>query len=257
MTPLTRKRSRAKIPRHGALTQASARCDISQVTPSATHASPTDDEQLSILDISQVTNPEQREAGAVARFRQADPEGWTVAGTVSRGPKGLVISHLEIWPGRPTDPPSGSVTSRLLQSVRVGKILAAAQAWIDVTAEPGLDAFVGHVAMQPKEPARPGRAPLTDKLLREVAEAYIEETRPGKPRGAVRRLAAQFDKPFPTVSRWVARSRETGWLGPASQGREGGEPGPLLREAYAAEFHDEMESDFRSERGSAESEDPR
>jgi transposase len=77
----------------------------------------------------------------------------------------------------------------------------------------------------------PGRAPLTDDLLRRVAVAYLEETAPGKDRAAVTRVAARFDRPVKTINNWIARARNEGWLGPAAQGRAGADPGPRLLEA--------------------------
>jgi hypothetical protein len=82
-------------------------------------------------------------------------------------------------------------------------------------------------AAAPEKP-QPGRAPLPDALLREVAEGYIAECGPGKPRGAVKRLAQRLGRPETTVARWVARARRDGWLGPGAPGRDVGEPGPRL-----------------------------
>lgn len=216
-------------------------------------------------------SPVYEEAGAVARFEHESGDGWTVAGTVSRGPQGLVISHLEIWPGRPGDPPSASVTSKLLSSVRVGAIIEAVRVWearrklqalvADTTYDPedevirrSLEAILGDgtvgisgssVTIAPAdqvlsenapEKPQPGRAPLPDELLVAVAEGYIVESGPGKPRGAVKRLAQRLGRPEATVSRWVARARKEGWLGPGAPGREVGEPGPKLMAARLEEL---------------------
>lgn len=216
-------------------------------------------------------SPVYEEAGAVARFEHESGDGWTVAGTVSRGPHGLVISHLEIWPGRPGDPPSASVTSKLLSSVRVGAIIEAVRAWeareklqallADTRYDPEdevmsrvMEGFFGGSAVglpgsgvtiapadqvlsenAPEKP-QPGRAPLPDELLATVAEGYIAESGPGKPRGAVKRLAQRLGRPEATVSRWVARARKEGWLGPGASGREVGDPGPKLMAARLEEL---------------------
>lgn len=230
---------------------------------------PSDDMQLQLAEPSQ----EESTAGAVAHFRQDTPDGWTVAGTVSRGPNGHVISHLQVWPGRPDDPPSGSVTTRMLHDIRVGQIINAVRYWemqmkvrsmaARMEYEPG-DERAEHLLTEAfSEPlhapgskvtiktadqilssstpqkSQPGRAPLPDELLRQVAEGYLVESAPGKPRGAVKRLAQQLGRSENTVSRWVSRARKDGWLGPGRQGHEGAEPGPRLTaarsEAEAAE----------------------
>jgi transposase-like protein len=206
-------------------------------------------------------------AGVVARFRHDSDDGWTVAGTVSRGPNGHVISHLEVWPGRPGDAPDGSVTTRMLHDIRVGQIINAVRYWemqrkvrgmaSRMKYEPGderAERLLDEVFREPMhapgskvtirtadeilsagapERAQPGRAPLPDELLRQVAEGYILENAPGKPRGAVKRLAQQLGRSENTVSRWVARARKDGWLGPGRQGHEGAEPGPRLLAARA------------------------
>lgn len=244
------------------LTCCSLQCDIAEVMSTVPTEQPTNMD----LEINP-PSPEETEAGIVARFRHESEDGWTVAGTVSRVPNGHVISHLEIWPGRPGDPPSGSVTSKLLTSIRVGAIIDAVRHWdmqmrlrsmaSRMKYEPGdehAERLLAEVFSRPlSEPgsgvtirtadeiieaapkeSRPGRAPLPDELMRAVAEGYIAESAPGRPRGAVKRLAQQLGRPEATVARWVTRARREGWLGPGASGREIGEPGPRL---LAAQSH--------------------
>lgn len=235
-----------------ALTRRINRCDIATVT------TPNDEMQLTIAEPSK----KESAAGVVARFRHDSEDGWTVAGAVSRGPSGHVISHIEVWPGRPGDAPGGSVTTRMLHEIRVGQIINAVRYWEMRTKvramasrleyEPG-DERAEHLldevfreplyapgskvtirtadeilsASAPEKP-QPGRAPLPDELLREVAEGYLAESAPGKPRGAVKRLAEHLGRSENTVSRWVSKARKDGWLGPGRQGHEGAEPGPRL-----------------------------
>jgi len=240
-----------------ALTCRIARCDIASVT------TPSNDEmQLRLAPPS----PEELAAGAVAHFRHDSEDGWTVAGTVSRGPNGHVISHLEVWPGRPGDAPGGSVTTRTLHDIRVGQIIDAVRYWemsMEVRTmatrmkyEPGderAERLLGEVFREPMyapgskvtiktadeimdsaaKTSQPGRAPLPDELLQQVAEGYLTESAPGKPRGAVKRLAQQLGRSENTVSRWVARARKDEWLGPGRQGHEGASPGPRLLAAWA------------------------
>lgn len=80
----------------------------------------------------------------------------------------------------------------------------------------------------PTQPARSGRQPMSDDFLRSLAVAYLRETTHGKPPGALKRLATEFDRPEETVRTWLARARERGWLGPSRKGRRGAEPGPRL-----------------------------
>jgi hypothetical protein len=241
-----------------ALTRRIQGCDIATVT------TPNDEMQLTLEQPSK----KESAAGAVAHFRHDSEDGWTVAGTVSRGPNGHVISHLQVWPGRPGDAPSGSVTTRMLHDIRVGQIINAVRYWEmqekvrdmasrmeyepgDERAEQLRDEALREPIYAPgskvtirtadeilsasaTEKSQPGRAPLPDDLLREVAEGYLVQSGPGKPRGAVKRLAQQLGRSENTVSRWVARARKDGWLGPGRQGHEGAEPGPRLLAARSS-----------------------
>ncbi len=151
-------------------------------------------------------------------------DGWTASGTIKRTPQGLVVSRLEITP----DEDGPGITMPMLRSVPVREILAEAR-W--------LNALVARhpAARRRGSPDLPtlasppvGRAPITDEFLRRVALDYLDETAPGQPRGAISRLTTKYGKSTPTVSRWVGKARDAGWLGPAVPGREGGEPGPRL-----------------------------
>ncbi|WP_405597603.1 hypothetical protein OG741_13980 [Streptomyces sp. NBC_01410] len=138
------------------------------------------------------------------------------------------------------------MTSRLLRDIPVGEILDAARQWtaMNEIANTGPWAIMINppertadeiiAASTTSDKPSPGRAALPDELLMAVAEGYIAESAPGKPRGAVKRLAAVLKRPEETVSRWVARARKEGWLGPGAAGREGAEPGPRLAAAQAA-----------------------
>ena len=158
----------------------------------------------------------------VARFRCESPDGWAVAGQLSRTWRGLAITSLHVEPWVEVDTEPGHITSSLLRQIPTGGILAAAQAaGISIQDAP---------ASPPKrdEKRQPGRQPLSDDLIRDVALRYLTETGPGKPRGAVQRLAEHYGKPAQTISRWVMRARADGWLGPAVPGREGGAHGRRL-----------------------------
>ncbi|MFD8948545.1 hypothetical protein ACFV0B_06790 [Streptomyces xanthophaeus] len=187
----------------------------------------------------------QKAAGIVGVFTHSSTDG-TTQGAVARSDQGLVISHLAVTPAASGSRP-GSVTARLLRDIPVGRILDSARTWLAVNEMraaaaasgddgPFLMVFGGLptrtadeiIAAHSPAQASPGRVPLPDELLREVAEGYISESAPGRPRGAVKRLAAALERPEDTVSRWVARARREGWLGPGAAGREGAEPGPKL-----------------------------
>lgn len=82
--------------------------------------------------------------------------------------------------------------------------------------------------MQDRQEDNGGRPAITDDLLRQLTEAYLEETADGAPSGPLARVAARFDRPTETIRTWLARARKEGWLAPAVKGRAGGEPGPKL-----------------------------
>ena len=133
----------------------------------------------------------------------------------------MAISRLEV---RPIEGGSG-VTAGMLRSIPVGAILAAHYADLAAVAA----APCAPPPINETRPRRSGRAPLTQELLRDVAVAYIEENAPGKPVGAMKRIATRFGKPEETIRNWVTRARRDGWLGPSVKGRAGAAPGPLLR----------------------------
>ncbi|MFJ3978349.1 hypothetical protein [Streptomyces sp. NPDC090021] len=192
--------------------------------------------------------PTEAEAvrGVVRKFAKGGAD-WRANGDVSRGPQGLVITRLEV---RPHGGAGASVTSRMLRDVPVGAILDDVRYHLAVEELKGTPTvgpitstvFTGQaptrtadqiIASSSPAKSAPGRAALPDELMQAVAEGYIAESAPGKPRGAVKRLAAALERPEATVSSWVAKARKDGWLGPGAAGREGAEPGPRLLQANA------------------------
>lgn len=183
----------------------------------------------------------------VVHFQHDSEEGWSVFGDVTRGPQGLVISRLQI------SPPHGSsgVTAGLLRKIPVGEILTAVRtkaAW-EAAQRAGTRAVLGQEAVpgvfaegDEEVQRRSGRAPLAQDLLRKVAMAYIDENAPGKPSGAMKRIAEEFGKPEQTVRNWVARARRDGWLGPSVKGRTGAEAGPKLLGWVAAAMNNETDA---------------
>ncbi|MFI9170512.1 hypothetical protein [Streptomyces lincolnensis] len=154
---------------------------------------------------------------------------WSASGTVRRAPTGLIIASLQVNASESTQ---SGVTGNLLRKVPVGEILNHVRA--DAAR---LSPAEQEAAPQPERaPRRGGRAALSDDLLRGVAVAYLGETRPDKPAGALQRLSAEFGRPEGTIRTWLARARSEGWLGPSVKGRAGAEPGPLLRDLTAAEY---------------------
>lgn len=174
--------------------------------------------------------PEQRSKGAVVAFTHRGAEGWTASGTITRTFKGLVIQHLEVDPAARNE----SVTAQILRKIPLGEILATAAGSEIVIA------LVGRLLAQqpapepPEDAPRPGRAPLSDDLLQRIAVGYLVEIQAGK--GAVKRLAENEGQSQATISRWLHRARQRGWLAAAAQGREGGEPGPRLLNAAPGAF---------------------
>lgn len=198
--------------------------------------------------VTSFQEPSKAEAsrGVVKKFAKGGTD-WRANGDVSRGPQGLVITRLEV---RPHGETGASVTSRMLRDVPVGAILDDVRyhlAMEELKGTPTVGAitstvFTGQtptrtadeiIAASTPTKAAPGRAALPDELMQAVAEGYIAESAAGKPRGAVKRLAAALDRPEPTVSGWVVKARRDGWLGPGAAGREGAEPGPRLLQANA------------------------
>lgn len=167
--------------------------------------------------------PVDNQGRATARFAYISDEGWGVVGKLVHTGRGPVISELTIS-GSPgvDDDDLQPITSTVLRRIPTGEILASALAVFTGTTD-------FEVVVPEADRRQPGRQPLSDDLLQAVAEAYLRETAPGMPRGAIGRLAEAFDKPSPTISRWVMRARTDGWLGPAIPGREGAEPGPRLK----------------------------
>lgn len=153
---------------------------------------------------------------------------WTVRGVANRSPGGLVISALEVLPAARA---LNGVTAALLRKVPVGVVLNHVRAEVArlSPAEP-------EPSPPSKAPRKGGRAALSDELLRQVAVAYLSETRPDKPTGALQRLAAEFERPEGTIRTWLAKARSAGWLGPGVKGRAGAEPGPRLRDLTPEEY---------------------
>ncbi|WP_331717038.1 hypothetical protein, partial [Rhodococcus qingshengii] len=73
---------------------------------------------------------------------------------------------------------------------------------------------------------RRGRPEISNELLIDIANAYIDEAAVGK--GAIGRLAETFDRPEPTVRDWISAARRRGFLAPTTPGRRGAAPGPNL-----------------------------
>lgn len=166
--------------------------------------------------------PEQRARGAVVGFTHRGAEGWTASGTITRTFKGLVIQHLEVDPAARNE----SVTAQILRKIPLGEILATAAGSEIVIALVGRLLSQQPAVEPPDDTPRPGRAPLPDDLLERITVGYLAELQGGK--GAVKRLAENEDQSPATISRWLHRARQRGWLAAAAQGREGGEPGPRL-----------------------------
>jgi hypothetical protein len=139
-----------------------------------------------------------------------------------------VISRLELK----TEPSSGSgVTGQLLRRIQIGDILHVVRAHVALEAH-----RTSETATEEPSAQRVGPGALSEELLRAVAVSYLAETAPGRPTGAVKRMAKEFGRPDETVRSWIARARKSGWLGPSVRGRAGAEPGPRLRDLTPDEF---------------------
>ncbi|GHF57673.1 hypothetical protein GCM10018783_28800 [Streptomyces griseosporeus] len=169
----------------------------------------------------------------MATFEARPTSGdWLARGDIARGAQGLVISRVEL---QAVDRTGSGITGSLLRRVQVGDILHLARAVVARAAQSSEP--VQSVESPAPRPRRSGgRSALSEDLLRSVAVAYLAETAPGRPAGAVKRMATEFDRPEETVRSWIARARKAGWLGPSVKGRAGAEPGPLLRDLTPEEF---------------------
>ncbi|MFF4356896.1 hypothetical protein [Streptomyces sp. NPDC001604] len=187
------------------------------------------------VQISAFADPDvagkQTEGAVVATFECRPTSGeWLAKGDIARGSQGLVISRVEL---QAHDPAGNGITGSLLRRIQVGDILHLARA---VTARAAQSAETPAPEYPPREARSSGRGALSDELLRSVAVAYLAETAPNRPSGAVKRMAQEFSRPEETVRSWIARARKAGWLGPSVKGRAGAEPGPLLRDMTPEEF---------------------
>lgn len=147
---------------------------------------------------------------------------WGAAGDVVRDRRGLKITRLEIT--CPSGHPSG-LTGSVMRQLPLGRMLDNVRAAIALDSAPRVVQAVP-VPLIPKS----GRVPMTDVVLRAVAEAYLYETSPERPSGATGRMAEEFGRPEETIRTWVGRARKAGWLGPAVKGRAGAEAGPRMFE---------------------------
>ncbi len=141
----------------------------------------------------------------------------TVTGEVTRGPLGFIITRMEI-----SSPSPSGVTRELLRDVPIRDVIAVARS--KAQERQALTTPQSPVSV----PTTSGRTEMTDDLLQRVAIAYLEETAPGRERGAIQRMADRFNRPRGTVQTWIKRARKEGWLAPGPPGRMGAEPGPRL-----------------------------
>ncbi len=171
------------------------------------------------------------DGGIVATFECESPSSeWLATGDVSRKDQGLVISRLEVRPGPNA---AGGVTGGMMQKVPVGQILRHVRAELGPESEVSTTLPDIELARRIREG---GRVSLDDELLRAVAHRYWLYTGPGQPPGAIKRLAADFNRPEETIRTWVAKARREGWLGPSVKGRAGAEPGYKLRYEFEIGF---------------------
>ncbi|MFC8408554.1 hypothetical protein ACFUG9_34065 [Streptomyces griseoincarnatus] len=193
------------------------------------HDGPTEVHISAVADRAAAVDPTEGTVVATFECRPTSDE-WLATGDITRGSQGLVISRLEL---QSQDPAGNGITASLLRRMQIGDILHTARA---VTARAAQSDDAPAMEYPPRRTRSGGRSALSDELLRSVAVSYLGETAPGRPAGAVKRMAKEFDRPEETVRSWIARARKAGWLGPSVKGRAGAEPGPLLRDLTPEEF---------------------
>lgn len=159
-----------------------------------------------------------------------------VAGNARMVGTTVQLTRLEVRPLHP----DGAIGAAHVKNLPIGRIVSSLQTLltIDEARSERTQQSPPKPADQPEEPKRPrrgGRPPITDELLRELAEVYLAETAAGKPARSLDRIAERFGRPTETIRTWLSRARKDGWLAPAVKGRAGGEPGPKLLMARLAE----------------------
>lgn len=169
---------------------------------------------------------------------------WRIRWVFARQPTGMVVRSMSIE-AVPDATPTGGITAGILRALSPAKISAqAGQAFTEPKSSSDSQAervarllatfrrdeiSRAHPASARAEHSGPGRPPLPDELLREVALAYIDEVKGG--RGIYRRLSQRFGRPEETIRDWIRISRREGFLAPAAKrGARSAEPGPRLRE---------------------------
>ena len=177
--------------RAGVLTYCCACCDARQVTNPETPTPADNPDEVFIRANVDLRAARSQDEGVVATFEcRPRNDEWEVVGDVARNEQGLVISRLELTA---KDLSGSGVTGGLLRRIQVSDILHVARAHVAlaVHGETGAPVF-------PETSGKSrsgGRSALRDELLRSVAVAYLAETAPGRPTGAVKRMAQEFDRP--------------------------------------------------------------
>lgn len=156
--------------------------------------------------------------------------------------------------------PPALITSDILRRIPLGDIVARAQRWLaddswrteGIRSYPGPDLKPYDLTDQQRRaletstnsvPRRRGRPELSNELLVDVAEAYIQEA--GRGRGAISRMANAFDRPEATIRDWISIARRRGYLAPTRPGRRGAAPGPQLPKPIKRDDAEGNEHEFR------------
>jgi hypothetical protein len=186
---------------------------------------------------------DRQEAGVFGAL-YADPQSELIVTVRGRIDQGKVhLTSVEVTAPR--------VTANTLRSIRVGdeicrtaalrfksQVSRAASDLGDLDAEgrhavtmASRGAALIHGTGSPK-----GRRPLPDEFLAEISEAYLELLA-DRPRSVVSALTNRYRTrrrnrhlSRNTVSGWVQKARDRGWLAGGVQGTAAGEPGPRLIE---------------------------
>jgi len=94
--------------------------------------------------------------------------------------------------------------------------------WYDIAHYAGTDAYV-----EADVPGKPGRQPLSDEKLAEVADHYVTALRIGRP---TTKYIQEKMGPFSSVGGWVKKARERGFLTAApNKGQRGGRLTPKAK----------------------------
>ena len=166
--------------------------------------------------------------------------GWAVRWTFAVQGGQLVVRSLFLEPESQETPPGG-ITSEVIRGLSPFRAIAAAAPDYFARLEDRTEVFSLVTRWRTEEvqsstgtatsKRKGGRPRLPDKLLHDVAIAYVEEvSSPSRQEGLLARLGQRFDRPPETVRDWVRIARREGFLPQTKRGAKTTTLGPRFSE---------------------------